>query len=138
MRIGEFARSAGVNVQTIRFYEREGLLQKPPRLASGYRVYAQRDVDRVGFIRSCQEIGFTLNDIREVMQLHRVLASRERSEKLQPRAQAELLATADRRLASINHKLSILEGMKHDMSALVAALKGHSKAVCPVSGISAA
>jgi len=134
MRISELARSAGVNVQTLRFYEREGLLPKPPRLASGYREYSRRDVDRVQFIRSCQEIGFTLSDVREVFELHRILALPERAEKLKPEAQEKFLTTAERRLSSIDEKLRILKKMKKDMSTLVSTLKGRQKPVCPVSG----
>ncbi len=54
MRIGELANEAGVNIQTLRFYEREGLLAKPARTGAGYRTYTVRDLDRVKFIRSCR------------------------------------------------------------------------------------
>jgi DNA-binding transcriptional MerR regulator len=135
MRIGELAKRANVNVQTLRFYEREGLLPKPGLTGAGYREYAKRDVDRVMFIRSCQEIGFTLKDVKEVFDLHRVLASPERSEHLKPKAQAEFLATAHRRLALIDEKLKILTQMKKDMQDLVATLEGQQKPVCPVSGL---
>jgi DNA-binding transcriptional MerR regulator len=138
MRIGELAKYAGVNVQTLRFYEREGLLPKPSRTSSGYREYGRRDVDRVNFIRSCQDIGFTLKDVKEVLDLHRVLASPERTEKFKPAAQVKFLSTADRRLASIDEKLRILTKMKKDMAALVATLKGRQKPVCPISGIQVA
>lgn len=135
MRIGELAKEARVNVQTLRFYERESLLPRPGRTKSGYRDYSERDLERVRFIRSCQEIGFTLKDVKEVFDLHRVLASPERAESLKPKAQARFLAAADRRLARIDEKLQILVQMKHDMTALVATLKGKQKPVCPVSGI---
>jgi DNA-binding transcriptional MerR regulator len=135
MRIGELAKEAGVNVQTLRFYEREGLLPKPSRTGSGYRDYARRDLDRVRFIRSCQDLGFTLKDVREVFDLHRVLASPERSEQLKPKAQAKFLAAAGRRLALIDEKLKALAQMKREMTALVQTLKGRQKPVCPVSGM---
>jgi DNA-binding transcriptional MerR regulator len=135
MRISELARKAGVNVQTLRFYEREGLLPKPARLPSGYREYVRRDVDRVQFIRSCQEIGFTLKDVKEVFELHRVLALPERAENLKPKAQEKFLTAAERRLVSIDEKLRILKQMKKDMSTLVSTLKGRQKPVCPVSGL---
>jgi MerR family copper efflux transcriptional regulator len=135
MRIGELAKAVGVNVQTLRFYEREGLLPKPARRASGYREYAQRDVDRVRFIRSCQETGFTLNDVRDVLELHRILALPERADSLKPKAQAKFLTAAERRLSSIDEKLRILKKMKKDMSTLVSTLRGRQKPVCPVSGL---
>jgi DNA-binding transcriptional MerR regulator len=135
MRISELARKAGVNVQTLRFYEREGLLPKPARLPSGYREYVRRDVDRVQFIRSCQDIGFTLKDVKEVFELHRVLALPERAENLKPKAQEKFLGAAERRLVSIDEKLRVLKKMKRDMSTLVSTLKGRQKPVCPVSGL---
>jgi DNA-binding transcriptional MerR regulator len=135
MRIGELARNAGVGIQTIRFYEREGLLPKPARTRTGYRDYARPDLDRVQFIRSCQEIGFTLNDVREVFELHRILAMPQRAENLKPKAQKKFLAAADRRLGLIEEKLKILNKMKKDMKALVATLNGRQNPVCPVSGL---
>ena len=135
MRIGELAKSAGVNVQTLRFYERQGLLPQPARLASGYRAYANRDVERVKFIRSCQGIGFTLKDVREVLEVHRVLASAERAASLKPKAQEKLLAAAERRLVLIDEKIKILTQMKRGMATLVSTLNGRGKPVCPVSGM---
>lgn len=135
MRIGELARQASVNIQTIRFYERVGLLAKPARTQSGYRAYLARDVDRVHFIRSCQEIGFTLTEIREVNELHRVLALRDPAEKLKPKAQANFLAAANRRLKLIEEKIKVLVKMKKDMEGLVETLSGRAKPVCPVSGL---
>jgi DNA-binding transcriptional MerR regulator len=135
MRIGELAKNASVNVQTLRFYERQGLLAKPARLACGYRDYAARDVQRVNFIRSCQGIGFTLKDVKEVLELHRVLASPARAENLKPKAQDRLLATADRRLACIDAKIKVLLQMKSGMATLVSTLSGRKKPVCPVSGL---
>jgi MerR family copper efflux transcriptional regulator len=134
VRIGELAKSAGVNVQTLRFYEREGLLPKPARTRSGYREYADRDLARVAFIRSCQEIGFTLKDVKEVFDLHRVLASPGRAGSLKPGAQARFLAAAKRRFALIDAKLKILNRMKKDMAGLVTTLEGCKAPVCPVSG----
>ena len=134
MRIGELAITAAVNVQTVRFYERKGLLAKPARSASGYRDYDRRAVDGLKFIRSCQQLGFTLQEIKEVLDLHRVLASPDRLENLKPGAQASFLATANRRLALIDEKLKTLGQMKKDMTRLVAALTGGKRPVCPVSG----
>jgi MerR family copper efflux transcriptional regulator len=135
MRIGELARTARVNVQTLRFYEREGLLAKPPRTRAGYRDYDRKDIYRVQFIRSCQDIGFTLKDVREVLDLHRVLASPDRALAMKPAAQERFLKAAARRLTLIDEKLAVLERMRSDMSALVATLKGRGKPVCPVSGV---
>ncbi|MDE2135902.1 MAG: MerR family transcriptional regulator [Gammaproteobacteria bacterium] len=133
MRSGELAKRAGVGVETLRFYEREGLLPRPARTRAGYRQYEQRDLEQVRLIRSCQEIGFTLREVKDVLGLHRVLAAPERAGLLKPRAQARLLAAAGRRLALIDEKLRTLEKMRTDMAALVATLAGQGKPVCPVS-----
>src|ERR1700757_4910695 len=74
MRIGQLAASAEVNVQTLRFYEREGLLRIPQRTPSGYRSYDQSDLDRVRFIRLCQGLGFTLREVHQLLHLHARIA----------------------------------------------------------------
>ena len=63
MNIGELARSAEVNVDTIRFYERRGVLPRPDRRPSGYRVYSDTTVERLRLVRSLQSLGFTLDEI---------------------------------------------------------------------------
>lgn len=67
--IGQLANDAGVGVETVRFYERSGLLPEPPRTASGYRQYDQPAVDRVRFIRRAKELGFTLQEIQGLLDL---------------------------------------------------------------------
>ena len=64
LKIGEVAGRGGVNLQTIRYYEREGLLPKPPRLQSGYRMFPESTVRRVRFIKRAQELGFSLAEIK--------------------------------------------------------------------------
>ncbi|HUS05408.1 MAG TPA: heavy metal-responsive transcriptional regulator [Bryobacteraceae bacterium] len=66
---GELARCGQVNFETIRFYEREGLLPKPPRSASGYRKYPSSALRRLQFIRNAKGLGFSLNEIRELLNL---------------------------------------------------------------------
>jgi DNA-binding transcriptional MerR regulator len=73
MRIGELAVRAEVNIQTLRFYEREGLLRPPARTPSGYRSYTVSDLERVRFIRLCQRLGFTLHEIQHLLILHQNL-----------------------------------------------------------------
>ena len=67
--IGELARLAGVKVDSVRFYERSGLLPKPARSANGYRVYAQTTVDQLRFIKKAQSLGFTLDEIKRILRL---------------------------------------------------------------------
>lgn len=69
MRIGDLAEMSGVSTQTIRFYEREGLLPAPHRESNGYRSYEDRTVARIGFIRAAQAAGLKLTDIAGVLEL---------------------------------------------------------------------
>jgi len=69
LTIGKLAREVGVGVETVRFYEREGLLSEPPRGESGYRHYAPETVTRLQFIRHAKELGFSLAEIRELLSL---------------------------------------------------------------------
>ena len=67
--IGQVARRAGVGVETVRYYEREGLLEEPPRRASGYRQYSEQVVKRLRFIKRAQKLGFSLKEINELLLL---------------------------------------------------------------------
>ncbi len=69
MKIGELAKRAGAGIDTVRFYEREGLLPRPQRQASGYRNYEPSAVARLSFIRRAKALGFTLSEIRELLEL---------------------------------------------------------------------
>jgi DNA-binding transcriptional MerR regulator len=79
MRIRELAIKAGINIQSIRFYERQGLLREPPRTSSGYRNYSQSDIERIAFIKWCQPLGFTLKEVGELIELHAALAPRTKT-----------------------------------------------------------
>jgi MerR family copper efflux transcriptional regulator len=70
LTIGQMARRAGVGVDTIRFYERRGLLMEPPRRRSGYRDYPAASLDRLRFIRRAKALGFSLLEIQELLALH--------------------------------------------------------------------
>src|SRR4051812_28200253 len=69
LKISQVAEQRGVNLETIRYYEREGLLPKPPRLPSGYRVFPKTVVSRVHFIKRPQELGFSLSEMKELLSL---------------------------------------------------------------------
>jgi Cd(II)/Pb(II)-responsive transcriptional regulator len=69
MRIGELAKQAGTDAQTVRYYEREGLLDAPSRTASGYRAYGPQHVERVNFIRHCRSLDMPLADIKRLLEL---------------------------------------------------------------------
>lgn len=71
LTIGQLARRASVHIETVRFYERRALLEAPPRTAAGHRVYAPGTVRRIRFIKQAQQLGFTLDEIRELLALAR-------------------------------------------------------------------
>jgi len=73
MQIGQAAQSTGLSIDTIRFYEKQGLVQAPRRSSGGYRVYDERDVERLRFVGRAQNLGFSLQEIRELL----VIVSRE-------------------------------------------------------------
>ena len=68
MQIGNLAKETGVTVQTVRFYERRGLMPQPPRRESGYRDYSEGDLRRLEFIRHAKALGFSLQEIRDILQ----------------------------------------------------------------------
>lgn len=132
MRSGELARNAGVNLQTIRFYERQGLLPKPSRTASGYRSYQQNDLEQVLFIRKNQELGFTLAEIKQLLDLHSVLASmgpkqfRRRPSELQG-----IIEIGRERLRAIKEKSRLLNSMRRQLEWLLRQLESTSVVTCP-------
>ena len=132
MRTGELARNAGVNLQTIRFYEREGLLPKPARTVSGYRSYHENDLERVIFIRRNQQLGFTLAEIKQLLQLHSVLAAmgpkhfRRRPSELQG-----IIEIGKERLLAIKEKSRMLNTMRRQLEWLLQQLESTSVVICP-------
>ncbi len=123
MQIGEVAARAGVNAQTIRFYERRGLLKKPARTASGYRTYPVSVVRVVHFIKQSQELGFTLAEIKQLLVL------REKKGGNAPQVRA--LATA--KIDSINGHIRSLEKMRDELEAVVSDCQcgGETQPNCP-------
>lgn len=113
MRIGEIAAEAAVNVQTLRYYERVGLLPTPDRRASGYRNYDLQTVRRVRFIKRAQELGFTLAEIGDL------LALRDQSET----ACAQVETRASSTLHRIAEKIHDLESMRAALSEYVLACR---------------
>jgi len=71
MRIGDLARSAGVDAQTVRYYEREGMLEAPARTPAGYRSYGPRHLERLNFVRHCRSLDMSLADIKRLLALAR-------------------------------------------------------------------
>lgn len=107
LTIGELATAASVNIETIRFYEREGILPEPPRTASGYRRYSDVDRWRLAFIRRGKDLGFTLKDIAELLG-----AGEERSVP-------EVLSLAEKRLALVERDLADLTRSRDQLRRLI-------------------
>lgn len=98
--IGHVARQACVGVETIRFYEREGLLEAPARSASGYRQYTEDTVKQIRFIKHAQHLGFSLKEIRELLTLR---VERQTScEQVKERAEAKL-AEVEQKIIELQH-----------------------------------
>lgn len=122
MRISEAADQAGVNVQTLRYYERRGLLPRPPRRPSGYREFPDDAVRVVRFIKRAQELGFTLDEVEELLRLRR--SSR--------RDRARIRKLAERRIQQIDQKIHELERMRTALDSLVHACHVGTSLDCPI------
>jgi len=121
LTIGKLAQAAEVGIDTVRFYERAGLLKKPPRTAAGYRLYAESDALRLRFIRRAKTLGFSLEQIAELLRLNDGGGRR-----------GAVRALAEQRLAEIEHKLVELSRMRDTLRELVRQCHGDgSLAGCP-------
>jgi Hg(II)-responsive transcriptional regulator len=123
LRSGELARLANMNVETLRFYERQGLLPKPPQRASGYRAYAPEAVSLVRFIKRAQVLGFALREIKELLALREV-----------PRATCgDVVVLAQRKIDEIDAKINDLRGMRTALTKLLKGCTGTAPiAQCPI------
>lgn len=111
LRIGELAAAADVGVQTIRYYERRGLLPPPPRSAAGYRRYPPAAVERVRFIRRTKGLGFSLCEIAELLELR----TRERGQCADVRQQIDgKLADLESRIADLRRVVSALQLLREE------------------------
>jgi len=117
------AKGAAVGIETVRFYEREGLIEKPPRRDSGYRTYPADTVDRVWFIKRAKELGFSLKEIKELMAL-----------RIAPGTTCgQIRKRAEDKIEDIEDKISSLQRMKQALRKLTAACGGKgSVSDCPI------
>lgn len=126
MRIGELGDRTNLSPKTIRYYEEIGLLPDPGRTPAGYREYGDDALERLGFIRSAQAIGFTLGEIREILDF-----------RLRGEAPCEhVTELMERRVRSLSEHLRRLGAMKEELSGLVAKArilpKAESKGFCHI------
>jgi len=125
LTISRLAERAGVGIDTVRYYERAGLLPAPPRRASGYRDYPADAVRRLRFIRRAKELGFTLTEIGELLEL-----SDPRDGKRGMRA---VKRAAETKLAVVEHKLAELQRVRDGLHQLIEACPGHGPLQgCPI------
>lgn len=116
LKIGELARLSGLSVETLRYYERRGLIPPPERLPSGYRVYSPATLERLTFIRRCKALGFTLEETLDLLQLQQHPEQEAAAVKQQ----------VDARIRDIREKV-------HDLQQILTALEGLS-ALCDGQG----
>lgn len=114
MSIGELAKATSVKIVTIRYYEQVGLMPAPARTVGNYRAYTAAHVSRLQFIRRLRELGFTLDEVRDLLQLS--------SEKTKPCAQVDRITNAH--LATVEKKLQDLTKLAAELRALSRCCKG--------------
>jgi Hg(II)-responsive transcriptional regulator len=123
LSIGQVARKAGVGVETVRYYEREGLLEEPPRRASGYRQYSEQVVKRLHFIKRAQKLGFSLKEITELLMLR--VDAQTACEEVKQRTEAKI--------AEVDRKLIELQRMRQALLQVASLCSGQGPAGrCPM------
>lgn len=122
LRIGEVAGKAGVNIQTLRYYERRGLIEAPERTASGYREYPSETVRLIRFIKRAQDLGFTLKEIAELSSLRDGGGKRRN----------EVRALAEAKMRDIDQKLARLQAMRSALYGLLEACACGRRPSCPI------
>jgi MerR family mercuric resistance operon transcriptional regulator len=123
MLIGELAERAGVPVQTIRYYERRGLIEEPPRRSGGFREFSPDYVDRICFIKRAQELGFTLSEIEDLLAL-----------RVDPGTTcAEIKAEAQEKLKGVEEKIEDLQQIHSALTRLIDRCHGQGPtSECPI------
>ena len=123
MKIGEVAREAGLGVHAVRFYEREGLVPAPRRQASGYRDYSPEVVPRLRFIRRAKEVGFSLGETLNLLELDADSSA----------AAADVKRIAESTLEDIQSRISALQRVRRELKKLVDGCSGNgSVADCSI------
>jgi Cu(I)-responsive transcriptional regulator len=122
LKIGDLARSVGMPAATIRYYEKIGLLSAPARSNSNYRSYGSDDLDRLFFVRRAREIGFSIEQVKELLHL-----SDRQDEDC-----CTVVHVAQEHLADIEQKISDLTNLKRRLSTLVSSCKGGKVADCRI------
>lgn len=122
MWIAEAAKAAGVNPQTLRYYERVGLIRPAGRARSGYREYSHDDVRRLKFVRRAQELGLSLKDAQELLKLRQTAPARRTSVR----------KVAEARLVDLDRRIADLTRMRDALAHLVHACHADTHPQCPI------
>lgn len=122
MKIGELARAVGAKIETIRYYERIGLLPEPDRTAANYRSYGEPHRARLAFIRHSRELGFTIDEIRSLLDLA--------DDPSRDCAEADRIATGH--LDQVEAKIAQLETLRDELSRIVGRCRGGLAGDCRV------
>ena len=128
-RIGQVAQETGVSIDTIRFYEKQGLLRRSPRSEGGFRLFSRGDIETLKFVRKAQELGFSLNEIRELLMLQ--------AEHVPPCSHVKELL--EQKLTAVGQKITELQSLERSLKyalrkckrELKTATDGHTDC-CPV------
>lgn len=123
LTIGQIARRSGFGIETIRFYERNGLIEPPPRKPSGYRQYPESVIFRLSFIKRSKELGFSLREIKELLSL-----------RVSPTTTcSDIRERAEAKIADIEGKIRSLESIKEVLTRLTTSCGGRGPvSECPI------
>jgi Cu(I)-responsive transcriptional regulator len=122
MQIGEAARASGVSTKMIRHYEAIGLIPEADRRDSNYRDYSHHDVHRLGFIRRARDLGFSMDEIRDLLRLWGDAG----------RSSAEVKALTLGHVAALEQRISLLQEMRDTLNHLAETCDGNDRPHCPI------
>lgn len=124
-KIGQVASRAHVNKETVRYYEKRGLIPTPDRWRSGYRIFTQRHIDQIKFIKRSQELGFTLSEIKELLELRMD----------EDTTCSEIKSEAQEKFQDVVEKIEDLQRIKNTLVDLIDSCAGEGpKGDCPILG----
>lgn len=124
-KIGEVARRADVNKETVRYYEKRELIPQPDRRRSGYRIFTQRHINQIRFIKRAQELGFTLSEIKELLELRMD----------ENTSCSEIKQEAQEKYQDVKEKIEDLQRIKVTLIELIDSCSGEGpKGDCPILG----
>lgn len=122
VNIGQASKASGVSAKMIRYYEQTGLIPEADRTASGYRDYSDSDVHMLSFIRRARDLGFSVNEIDELLELWRD----------ETRQSAEVKRLAKGHVRELERKIKDLQDMVHTLTVLIKSCRGDHRPDCPI------